>query len=275
MNSPQHRVSSTQPSKDSGIQVISRAADILRLLGSETDGKSLGEIATAVSLPRSTVQRIVAALALEGFVTADKGEHGVRLGPQIQSLARVSAGNFKDRWRPLMKDIGAKTGETVDLAILDGNRMRFVDQIVGGHRLRTVSSIGTTFPLTTTANGKAALACLDHADALALVKAEIEQSLNDEESALTACETGSDQNIEKRISDALAAIARIRAGELSQDVDEHTEGISALGFAVRDVNDDIYALSVPVPSSRFDSNREQLHIVIEAARNALEAGHTG
>jgi len=260
-------VSSPQSSKDAGIQVISRAANILRLLGKETGGKSLGEIATAVSLPRSTVQRIVAALTLEGFVTVDKGEHGVRLGPQIQSLARASAGNFKDRWRPLMKDIGTKTGETVDLAILDGNRMRFVDQIVGGHRLRTVSSIGTTFPLTNTANGKAALACLEPADALALVKDEIEHSFEQPDTTQFAAEKN--RNVEERISESLAAIARIRAGELSQDIGEHTEGISALGFAVRDVSGDIYALSVPVPSSRFNRNREQLHIAIASAREAL------
>ncbi len=39
--------------------------------------------------------------------------------------------------------------------------MRFVDWIVGTRRLRKVSGIGENSPLTTTANGKAALSCLD------------------------------------------------------------------------------------------------------------------
>ena len=53
--------------------------------------------------------------------------------------------------------------------------MLFIDQIVGSQRLRAVSSIGTSFPLTTTANGKAALAYMDHGDAARLDAAERER----------------------------------------------------------------------------------------------------
>jgi len=42
-----------------GIQVIARAATILRLLKINRSGLSLGQIAAQVDLPRSTVQRIV------------------------------------------------------------------------------------------------------------------------------------------------------------------------------------------------------------------------
>ena len=59
-----------------GIQVIARAAAILRALGRE--GMSLGALAKQTGLPRSTVQRIVDALAAEDFVEA--GDAGVRLG---------------------------------------------------------------------------------------------------------------------------------------------------------------------------------------------------
>jgi DNA-binding IclR family transcriptional regulator len=53
------------PSERSGIQVIARAAAVLRPLRREPIGLSLGEIVERVSLPRSTVQRIVAALGRE------------------------------------------------------------------------------------------------------------------------------------------------------------------------------------------------------------------
>ena len=45
-----------------GIQVIARAANVLRSLEDKPDGLSLGQIAKRVSLARSTVQRIVGAL---------------------------------------------------------------------------------------------------------------------------------------------------------------------------------------------------------------------
>lgn len=46
----------------SPVQVIARAASILRALEDQPTGLSLGQIAQRVQLARSTVQRIVAAL---------------------------------------------------------------------------------------------------------------------------------------------------------------------------------------------------------------------
>ena len=232
--------------KIQGIQVISRAADILRLLGRETDGLSLGQIAKSVALPRSTVQRVVAALAVEGFISTEKGYGGIRLGPEILSLAQATASDMKDRLRPVMKRISDETGETVDLAILDGNKMLFIDQIVGSQRLRAVSRIGETFPLTTTANGKAALACLQREHAERLIVAEIE-------------EQGSNSRTPGEI---LEEIEQIKDGALAKDENEHSDGICALGFAIVDSNGDIYALSTPVPSTRYERSKGSLTEVL-------------
>ena len=239
--------------KNKGIQVISRAADILRALGENSDGLSLGQIARRVNLPRSTVQRIVAALASEGFVSTEDRAAGLRLGPAFESLSQASARDTKDRLRPVMRRIAERTKETVDLAVLDGRRMLFIDQIVGGQRLRAVSSIGDRFPLTTTANGKAALACLDEAVAARLILAEMEQG-------------ESDQSLPAILNEVEA----IRNGALARDEDEHTEGISALGFAITDTRGDIYAISLPVPSSRFARLNEMLSEVLLEQRQLCQ-----
>jgi DNA-binding IclR family transcriptional regulator len=118
--------------------------------------------------------------------------------------------------------------------------------------LRTVSSIGETFPLTTTANGKAALACLDQNEAARLVLSELEAEGGD-----------------GRLMSLLETLARIRNGALAIDEDEHTEGISAMGFALHDPTGDIVAISVPVPSSRFPRVRPQLNQVLARARDGL------
>ncbi len=54
--------------REAGIQSIARAAAVLRALERSPSGMSLGEIAAALDLPRSTVQRIVDALKDEGFL---------------------------------------------------------------------------------------------------------------------------------------------------------------------------------------------------------------
>lgn len=236
-----------------GIQVISRAADILRVLGAESGGLSLGQIAERVNLPRSTVQRIVAALASEGFISALPRDGGITLGPEIQNLARATALETRERFRPVMNSIRETTGETVDLAILEGDRMRFLDQVVGSQRLRTVSSIGERFPLTCTANGKAALACLEPTIANALISAE-----------LTSDVAG--KRIRKRL---MTEIKAIQNGALAKDEDEHTEGVSALGFAFQDSAGDVYALSTPIPSSRYALVKKSLEPIMREHRDKL------
>ena len=106
--------------KNQGIKVISRATDILRVLGQSTTGLSLGQIALRVSLPRSTVQRIVAALEFEGFISIEAGNAGIRLGPEVQSLAQARSSAIRDRLRPLMQQISEATGETVATSMFGG-----------------------------------------------------------------------------------------------------------------------------------------------------------
>lgn len=241
--------------KHQGIQVIARAAAVLRLLGKETGGLSLGQIATHVELPRSTVQRIVGALADEGFISTSGGSGRIKLGPEIQSLGLSLTTGPLDRLRPVVKQIAEETGETVDLAVLRDGRMLFVDQIVGRHRLRTVSSIGETFPLATTANGKAALACLDEVEAANLVLNEFRTT----------------PKRDRKMASLLTEIEGIRNGNLAADEDEHTEGISALGLGIADPSGEVFALSIPVPSSRYARVRDTLVAALEAARERLGA----
>lgn len=240
--------------KNTGIQVISRAAAVLRLLGKKTNGLSLGQIATQVDLPRSTVQRIVSALSDEGFISAGDGNARIRLGPELLSLGMVLTERPLEQLRTVVRTVAEETGETVDLAVLRGSEMLFIDQVVGRQRLRTVSSIGETFPLSTTANGKAALACLEDVDATNLILQEVRAGI--------APATP--------IAAKLAEIATIRDGALAEDEDEHTDGISALGFGIRDRSGEVYALSVPVPSSRYQKTKNRLVQVMEQARESLK-----
>lgn len=233
--------------KTQGIQVISRAADILRALGENAGGQSLGQIARKVELPRSTVQRIVSALIHEGLVASDGGNGGIRLGDQIRVLANAPAFDLREHFRPLLEQIAAATSETVDLAVLEGPHMRFIDQIEGSQRLRTVSTIGDRFPLTTTANGKAALAQLSEASARALISTELE----------------SDGDVDALMDE----LRGIRNGDIASDLGEHSEEVCALGFAVIGPNKEIAAISVPVPSSRFHRIRTDLTKKLDQIRN--------
>ncbi|MFD1796945.1 IclR family transcriptional regulator [Paracoccus aurantiacus] len=233
-----------------GIQVIGRAAAILRALRDDPEGLSLGQISTRVGLARSTVQRIVSALQEERLVTTI-GNAGIRLGPEIASLAAAAKFDAVPLCRPYLTHIVDKTGETADLSVLRDGVMVFLDQVPGTHRLRAVSSVGERFPLTTTANGRATLALFPDDEARQMAEAEWSASS------------------EKPDWDGLRRIlAEIRKTGFASDRDEHTEGISAVGIAMRSHLDEIYAVSIPVPSHRFDLVRAL--VTKEILRSARE-----
>src|SRR5262249_46899493 len=90
------------PNEKNQVQVIARAAAILRALEDERHGLSLGEIAQRANLARSTVQRIVAALETEKIVIAASPNGRVRLGPTILRLASSVRTDFVDLARPFI-----------------------------------------------------------------------------------------------------------------------------------------------------------------------------
>lgn len=232
-----------------GIQVIARAAAILRTLKETQTGMSLAQIATRLDLPRSTVQRIVTALQDERLVIASASGGGLRLGPELHALAGAARYDIVERCRPFLTDLAHSTGETVDLSVLRGARIIFLDQVQGTHRLRTISCVGEVFPLTNTANGRACLSLLPDGDVSRLATAEWAQ-----------------QGIKGDFSALKAVLAEVRKSGLAYDLDDHTPGISAVGFAFRDPTGDLHSISVPIPSTRFVETRAGVVAALAAIR---------
>jgi len=237
----------------SGIQVIARAAAILRAMKDNPGGMSLGQIASAANLPRSTVQRIIGALQTERFVISDAGGGGLRLGPEIGALAEATQYNTVEQCRILLSELSQKTGETTDLSVLRGDTMIFLDQVPGTHRLRTISSVGEVFPLTTTANGRACLAKLPRAKALELASREWKR-----------------RNISPDVSGLNKILDEITDTGLAWDDNEHTEGICAIGFAFQDWTGDLIAISVPVPSTRFPRQKTAIEDAVRETKNHVD-----
>src|SRR6266511_727505 len=82
-----------------GIQVIGRAAAVMRSLADHPHGMSLSELADQVALPRSTVHRVVAALEVEDLVTTGGGGRA-RLGPGLLRLANAQRIDLRAEARP-------------------------------------------------------------------------------------------------------------------------------------------------------------------------------
>jgi DNA-binding IclR family transcriptional regulator len=239
----------------SQVQVIARAAAILRALEDEAAGLSLGQIAQRVNLARSTVQRIVAALEAEKFLIAASPTGRVRLGPTILRLAASARTDFVAVARPYLTQLSSELKETVDLSVVKKDHLIFIDQVIGSQRLRTVSAVGETFPLHCTANGKAYLAGLDNAAIAALIGTEYEQRT---------------PRTFTRLDDLLRDLKTVRKTGVAIDREEHALGICAAGVVTRDPVGNVVAISVPVPTQRFYKHQRTIVARLVATKEALE-----
>lgn len=241
------------PERRHGVQAIARAGRVLRALERSPEGLSLGEIAAAAELPKSTAHRIVAAL-IEEDLLVQVGGGQINLGGGIARLAATRLEALAERLRPVLRDLRRQIDETVDLAVLDGMYARFVDQVSAPRRLRAASSVGDAFPLYCTANGKALLAAMPEARVVALLPKQLPK--------LTP------QTITSRAA-LLAELETVRDDGVAFDREEHTTGICAVGAAISDGADPAAtAISVPVPTQRFEGNERAL---AKAVRKAAAA----
>jgi DNA-binding IclR family transcriptional regulator len=153
-----------------------------------------------------------------------------------------------------MLDLRRQLDETVDLAVLDGPSVRFIDQVAAPRRLQAMSAVGELFPLHCTANGKALLAAMPAARAEALLPEKLER--------LTPNTVVSREEL-------LRELEVIRRDGVAFDREEHTVGIGAAGAAISDgVDIAAAAVSVPVPIQRFRDNEPRIAEVVRQAAGA-------
>jgi DNA-binding IclR family transcriptional regulator len=147
-----------------------------------------------------------------------------------------------------------KLGETVDLSVLKGFSAVFTDQVPGAHRLRAVSAVGDAFPLHCTANGKALLSVMPKQTLERFLRAPLPRM-----TAATIVKPG----------DLLLSIEACAKSGVAFDIEEHTEGICAVGTAFLDPLRRCIALSIPVPTTRFNAMKTELVKELLKARAAF------
>jgi DNA-binding IclR family transcriptional regulator len=245
-----------------GIQVIARAADILRALRSAPGGLSQAEVAERVGLARSTIHRLLNALEDEGLVESDGPRGRYRLGPEIGRMADTARRGLLSSIHPMLEELSREVNETVDLSVLDRNGATFVDQVVAPHRLRAVSSVGESFLLHCTANGKAFLAAMSPLDLARAMSGNLATR-----TAHTITEPAALQQ----------ELERVRAEGIAYDREEHSEGICAVGTTIRGLTGVAVAVSVPLPAQRFYGRETLLRdaLLTWAQRVERELGGNG
>src|SRR5262249_50365152 len=148
-------------SKSAPVGVVAKVLRILEALDRSPAGLQLREIALQTGINKSTAYRFLAHLENEDYLFRDNGGAYI-VGPK---LARLGSGvsfhaTLRKVSRPVLTWIGQSTKETVNLGVLEGHEVLYLDVMESSHSFRMVSQPGMRRPLSCTALGKAILAFL-------------------------------------------------------------------------------------------------------------------
>ncbi len=242
--------------RENGVQVLARAAEMLRLLKNAPAGLTQAEMAVPLGLARTTVHRIVSALYAEQLVEPIGKSGRFRLGQEILRMGDAVRSTLMTEIHPHLQALSAAINETVDLSVLERGQAVFVDQVVAPHRLSAVSSIGAAFPLYCTANGKALLAAMPSAEANRLLPKQL--------AAMTP-------NTITELSALQKEIVTVRETGVAFDNEEHSLGICAIGIALSGTPLGPTAISIPIPVQRFEEKKKQAVSALKATAARIEA----
>ena len=240
-----------------GIQVISRAALIMRCLESEPNGLSLGGIAKRIDLPRSTVQRIVDALALEGLLEVHSSK-GIRLGPALMRLASSSHIDITRLARPYLEALSENTGETAILVNANGGNLVILHAVVSHQALRVTPVAGNFLSVYGTAGGKMLLSRMSDDE----VRLQLGSSLK----KLT-------ENT-PTLDELLIQLGNVRQEGFAYDSDEHTHGVGAIAIGL-DTPQGNYAIDLVGPLWRIQKNMAAIKQALLVCKDELSLALNG
>ena len=153
------RGSATSQSLERGLAILSAFKSGRPLLG-------ISELGRELDLSRSTAHRYVATLAALGYLEQDTVTRKYRLGPRVLDLgfSAINSMELRQIAAPHLQQLSDETGHTVNMAILDGNEIVYIERCRSAQRgQREIDlnlHVGSRLPAHCTSMGKVLLAYL-------------------------------------------------------------------------------------------------------------------
>lgn len=139
---------------------LERGLDVLEILAERGDARGT-ELVDDLGVSRATAFRILTTLERRGYVEHARAERAWRLGPAVAELAAgLDSTSIMQLAAPALADLRSTSRETVNLAVIQRNRVVWAASFDGAYALRLSTTIGDTVPVHATAIGKAILSVL-------------------------------------------------------------------------------------------------------------------
>jgi IclR family transcriptional regulator, acetate operon repressor len=241
----------------SGTQAVQRAMALLRLFSDAKPEWGLTELSRAAGLNKTTVYRLLTALASEGLVARSPATEAYRLGPEAIALgARALRSNdLRTVSREHLEDLARHSDETATIEVLVGGEVLIVDEVHGRKWLHASPSVGTRWPAHATSTGKVILAFQPEAERKAVLRPPLAQPARRTITTMSALRE---------------ELGRIREQGYAVAIGELEDSYSAVGAPVRNHEGSVVAaVSIGGLSSRLpaDKLREFLPMLQDAAES--------
>ncbi len=257
------------PTESPSVSPVVRALRILAAVARADAPLSLAELSEAVGLPKPTVHRLAALVEGEGLIERDPlaRRYVVATGLDDLALSALRTAPVHRNRRLLLKRLSERLEETVNLGVLHGGEVMYLERVESAWPLRMELKPGSRVPVHCTAIGKLLLAFAPRPVRERLLMV-----------ASLEARTGHTITSRSRLEEELTMTRR---RGYSEDDEEFLAGVCCIAVPVRDARGKVLAgLAVSAPTARLPLSRARGHLddLMEAARQLgayLEASRDG
>lgn len=144
------------------VKSLEKALNLLILLSRQAEEMSLDELSREADISKTSCFRLLQTMRRQNFVEQSPHSKKYKLGRRNISIgaAALSKQSVRALALPYMNRLRAETEETVNLAVLDGTEIVFVERIEGSFIVNSNLRVGSRLPVYCSSMGKALLAYL-------------------------------------------------------------------------------------------------------------------
>jgi IclR family acetate operon transcriptional repressor len=254
-------MSGSIPIEAGGVQALARALDLLEHMAKASEGSSLSHLSEVSGLPGPTTHRLLRTLVQRGYVRQLPSRR-YALGPCCISLAERATQLMGSWARPHLERLVDGSGETANMAMLDGNFAVYVAQVPSRYSVRMFIEVGRRAYPHASGVGKAILSQLS------------EQAVRDIIGRI-GMPPLTDRSMQ-HIDELLVELQRIRARGYAVDDGEQEVGVRCLAVPVPLTSSPV-AISISGPASRVTLEKAPVIVPllqsVAVALGAELAGH--
>jgi IclR family transcriptional regulator, KDG regulon repressor len=239
--------------RENMVKSVSRALDIIALVGSKKGGMGVTEISKQIDINKSSVYRILSTLVQYGYIEQDEETGRYKLGYKFLEVSSqlLDSIDLRAEAKSYLQELESETNEVIHLVVFDQGEVVYIEKLEGNETLRMHSKVGKRAPMHCTSVGKAILAHLPTSVVLDILERK-----------------GMPMHTEKTITNKdafLQELIRVKQKGYALDLEENEYGITCIAVPIFDHSGKVIA-AISISGTTIRMTDKRLDILQERMR---------